>query len=247
MKRNYQKHQELQAGQQFGYWTIIKLSHFIQDYKKDGTKNGRRYYYLCRCKCGTEKTVAELSLKNGSSKSCGCYFYTNEVKQKISEGQKTHGYSKTRLYKIWIGIKTRCYGNPNRYGYNDYGGRGIKMCSEWKNNFLPFREWALNNGYDETAKKGKCTIDRIDVNGDYSPENCRFISIKEQMNNRRKTTFITYKGQTKPMSEWCKEYGIKINTAHKRIKMGWDLDKVFNEPINQKYIRNGKRNKKGGK
>ena len=162
----------------------------------------------------------------------------------IQKGKnKTHGYSHTRLYRLWIGIKTRCY-NPNRKGFYLYGGRGIKMCSEWKKDFLSFREWALNNGYDENAPRGEYTIDRIDVNSDYSPENCRFISMKEQANNRRKTTFITYRGETKTMSEWCEIYNLKINTAHKRIKMGWDLDKVFNTPVNQKYARYGKRIKR---
>ena len=110
--------------------------------------------------------------------------------------------------------------------------------------FLSFREWALNNGYDENAPRGEYTIDRIDVNSDYSPKNCRFINMKEQANNRRKTTFITYKGETKPMADWCRQYGLRVNTAHKRIKMGWNLDKVFNEPIHQECVRNGKRKKK---
>ena len=156
---------------------------------------------------------------------------------------KKHGFSNKRLYKLWIGIKTRCY-NHNRKGFYLYGGRGITMCNEWENDFLKFREWAIVNGYNETAKRGEYTIDRIDVNGNYTPDNCRFITLQEQMNNRRKTTFITYKGETKPMADWCRQYGIRVNTAHKRIKLGWSLDRVFNENIHQEYIRNGKRKKK---
>lgn len=233
----------LVEGQKFNKLTIVKLDHIEEkQYKKHSF---HLEYYLCRCECGQEKIILKNQITGGYVKSCGCLLKSKEKIQKLKEHSTTHGFSKTRLYKLWIGIKTRCY-NPKRQGFYLYGGRGIKMCPEWEKDFLSFRKWALNNGYNENAKRGEYTIDRIDVNGDYSPENCRFISIKEQMNNRRKTTFITYKGQTKPMSEWCKEYGIKINTAHKRIKMGWDLDKVFNEPINQKYIRNGKRNKKGG-
>lgn len=242
MTRKYLRHQDL-TGKTFGYWTVIKLDHTEQLYF-NGKKNGLRYYYLCHCKCGVEKIVIAQSLLKGTSKSCGCYSFSDEVNAKRAETHKTHGYSRTRLYKIWIGIKVRCYGNPNRKNYNLYGGRGIKMCDEWINDFMLFREWALTHGYDENAERGECTIDRINVNGDYAPDNCRFITLQEQCNNRRKTTFITYKGETKPMADWCRQYGLRVNTAHKRIKMGWDLDKVFNEPIHQECVRNGKRKKK---
>lgn len=241
MKRNYQKSQDL-TGKKFGYWTVIKLGYIKQLYW-NGKKNGKEYYWLCRCECGTEKEVLASSLLKGASKSCGCYSFSDEVKAKRAEMNKTHGHSGTRLYKLWTNIKTRCY-NSKRKGFYLYGGRGIKMCEEWKQDFMVFREWALTHGYDKNAERGECTIDRIDVNGDYSPNNCRFINMQEQTNNRRKTTFITYKGETKPMADWCRQYGLRVNTAHKRIKMGWDLDKVFNEPIHQECVRNGKRKKK---
>ena len=140
MKRKYQKHEEAKKliGQKFGRWTVIKLGHIKQLYW-NGKKNGKTYYWLCKCDCGTEKEVLEKSLLSGASKSCGCILQSEEYRNKKSEQIKIHGYSGTRLYKIWIGIKVRCYGNPYRYGYNNYGGRGIKMCPEWEKDFLPFR------------------------------------------------------------------------------------------------------------
>ena len=96
----------------------------------------------------------------------------------------THNGSKERLYGVWIDIKKRCY-NPKYKQYKDYGGRGIQMCDEWRNSYSAFRNFALNNGYDPNAKFGQCTIDRIDVNGDYCPENCRFVDMKVQRHNRR--------------------------------------------------------------
>lgn len=134
---------------------------------------------------------------------------------------KTHGLTKTRLYTTWGGMKARC----NDKNDKDYGGRGIKVCDEWQE-FEPFYQWALNNGYQDNL-----TIDRIDVNGDYEPNNCRWATKKEQGRNTRFNRYLTYKGETKTMSEWCEIYNIKQNTASTRIRLGWDLDRVFHEPI----------------
>ena len=117
-------------------------------------------------------------------------------------------------------MKYRC-NNPNCSSYADYGGRGIKVCDEWQN-YIPFSEWALANGYDDSL-----TIDRIDVDGNYEPSNCRWATKKEQQNNLRRTTFIEYNGEKKSISEWSEIFGISKQTIAYRIKAGWDLDKVF--------------------
>lgn len=132
--------------------------------------------WVCKCECGNIVTILSSSLKAGQQ-SCGC---------KVVEDHLTHGFTGTRLYNVWNCMKQRC-GNPNNKNYEQYGGRGISMCDEWKKDFAVFRTWALKNGYDENAKRGICTIDRIDNDGDYAPDNCRIVDMKVQSNNRRKT------------------------------------------------------------
>lgn len=158
-------------GERFGKLTVI-------DYGKVLIKNGKRvrYYYKCQCDCGNTKLVRSDALKLGQ-KSCGCIFSSNPTRYK-------HGLSRTRLYKVFRDMKTRCY-NRNSPDYKNYGGRGICICSEWLDNYLSFKSWAEKNGYDEKAPKMQCTIDRIDVNGDYEPLNCRWVSIAIQNKNRR--------------------------------------------------------------
>lgn len=126
-----------------------------------------------------------------------------------------HGKRHTRLYRIWVNMKTRCY-NENDPHFERYGGRGISICDEWRNDFLTFHEWSMSNGYEEHL-----TIDRIDNNGNYSPVNCRWSTIQEQNVNKRNVRFITYDGKTQTIPQWTKELGLGKETIRQRLKRGW--------------------------
>ena len=142
-----------------------------------------------------------------------------------SKGRFTtkHGMKKSKIYGVWCGMKERCY-NCNNKRYKCYGGRGIRVCDEWANDFREFYEWAKNNGY----KKG-LTIDRIDNNGNYEPNNCRWVTSKQQNRNYSKNHNITYKGETKCIADWADYFGINRTTIAWRLKVGKSLEEVFNK------------------
>ena len=158
------------TGQRFGRLLVIR---------HEGSTNTEAIW-RCLCDCGKQVIVRGSSLRRGHTKSCGCL--RDEIVSKI---QTTHKKTKTRLYNVWTHIKARCY-NPTHHAYKNYGERGITVCDEWKNDFPKFYEWAIANGYDENAPKGQCTIDRIDNDKGYSPDNCRWVDIKTQNKNKRK-------------------------------------------------------------
>lgn len=157
------------SGKRFGRLTVIERSSEIGSIVK----------WLCRCDCGNYTTVASQPLRLGQTKSCGCLH--DEV---AGDSARTHGHSKTRLYAVWKDMRQRCF-NQNNPNFYKYGARGITICAEWANSFEAFHDWAFANGYDPNAARGECTIDRINNDGNYEPSNCRWVSMKVQVKNRR--------------------------------------------------------------
>lgn len=170
----------------------------------------------CVCDCGNARIVRGKSLIYGISKSCGCL-----ARESVSERAAKHHGVGTRLYPIWDSMRQRC-NNPNADAYHNYGGRGISVCEEW-DDFSVFRDWALRNGYDEGAPRNTYTLDRIDVNGDYTPENCRWTNMKTQSRNRRNTIYVEYNGSTISLSELADRLGEQYGTLWKRYKRGVPL------------------------
>lgn len=137
---------------------------------------------------------------------------------------RTHGDTGTRLHRTWQNMKARCYRKSARE-YENYGGRGIKVCDEWKSSYEAFKEWSINNGYTD-----ELTIDRIDVNGNYEPSNCRWITNKEQQNNRRDNVIYEFNGETKTLAQWSEYLGICYKTLQKRIQQ-WGVERAFTTPL----------------
>lgn len=158
-------------GQRFGRLTVIA---------RQGRDNHYQATWLCLCDCGKECVCRGHDLRRGRTKSCGCLCIDDAKIRFI-----THGKRRTRLYEVWYGMKMRCY-NPKNSHYHRYGGRGITVCDEWLNDFQAFYNWAMANGYNENAPYGQCTIDRIDNNKGYSPDNCRWVDMKVQRQNQEK-------------------------------------------------------------
>lgn len=179
--------------------------------------------WLCKCDCGKETTVSQGSLKSGNSKSCGCLKLDMQTKHGCS---KKDG-SKERLYSVWQAMRERC-NNPNASNYKIYGGRGIKVCDEW-NEYPPFKEWALKHGYNPYAPKGVCTLDRIDVNGNYEPSNCRWADAHEQQRNRRTTLWCIVGDEKITFREFAERHGITYNALYRRVHRGKSIEQVVAE------------------
>ena len=193
-------------------------------------KGVHQVQWYCQCDCGNPELtlVSGNALKSKTSpiKSCGCLLGHN-----AKTAHKIHGGTYERLYGVWCGMKGRCYYQGNK-NYKNYGGRGITVCDEWKNSYENFKEWAMSNGYQPDAPRGGCTIERIDVNGNYCPENCMWKTIKEQENNKTDNHFVEYQGETHTVSEWARILGIAYNTLLNRINHGWSIERALTEPIN---------------
>lgn len=223
------KYEDL-SGKTFNRLTVLKLHHKKQLFNKNGKPNGHLYYYECLCSCGKISIVASTLLKNNSVKSCGC-LREDEIK-KSENKHRIHGMKNTRIYKIWSSMRGRCH-YKYIHGYERYGGRGIKVCQEWEENFMNFYNWSINNGYRDDL-----TIDRINFNGNYEPSNCRWVTKKEQARNTKSNHNITYKGETHCLKEWSEILGINYGTLKGRIqKRKWNIEKAFTEPIHEEKRR----------
>ena len=196
------------TGKKFNKLTVVR---------RIGNTKGGVPVWRCKCECGNYTDVRGSNLKNGSVKSCGCL-----LKNPVN---KTHGLSKSKIYGVWNSIKSRC-NNPKSSGYARYGGRGICVCSEWDRSFEAFYAWAKSNGYYDGM-----TIERIDNDGDYCPENCKWIPWLQQSRNRRTNITFEYMGEKHILKEWCEILNLDYKFIHNRInKLGWSFEKSVTTP-----------------
>jgi len=195
------------TGQKFNRLTAIE--------KVDGKR------WLFKCDCGNEKVIDSYCVRKGITRSCGCY--NAEV---ASERGTTHGLRNTGEYHAWTGMRRRCnLKNTNKEDFNLYAGRGITVCDRWLESFENF---IADMGMKPTPKH---SIDRIDVNGNYEPSNCRWATNKEQGRNKRDNFYVTYKNETKALSEWCEILNLNYGTIRNRLKISkWSVEKAFTTP-----------------
>ena len=195
------------TGQRFGRLIAIK---------PNGTQ-GNNTKWLCKCDCGNFKTTNISSLTRGLCKSCGCL-----RKENTASMFKKHGYRNTKLYAVYCTMKARCY-NPNSEQYKYYGANGVRIYNEWLADFKTFYDWSIENGYKEGL-----SIDRIDVNGNYEPSNCRWVDIVSQANNKTNNIVITHNGETHTIAEWSDITGISYTALYQRIMVHkWSVEKAF--------------------
>ena len=198
------------AGMHFGKLTVISRAE---------NKNGR-VHWNCICDCGTACVVMSKHLISGHTQSCGCLSLI-----KLAERACTHQMTNTKIYQTWCGIKTRCL-NPNCKQYRNYGGRGITIFSEWINDFTAFYNYVSK--LPNYGEKGY-TLDRIDNNGNYEPNNLRWADPNAQSRNKRNNIWVEYKGQKMILKDVAKLCGVSYNTLYKHYKRGWSLEKLFGE------------------
>ena len=198
-------------GERFGRLTVVEY---------DGISPNGKSMWRCQCECGSICVVRGSKLTSGHTKSCGCYNRDN-----VKERSSTHGMSRTRLYNIWRVMLKRCY-YKNATNYESYGGRGVRVCDEWRD-FVEFQKWALTHGYSD-----ELTIDRISNDGDYTPENCRWVDMMVQSRNTSRNRVITFRGETHCMKDWSDILGINYQTLKQRINVyGWSIERALTAPI----------------
>ncbi len=205
------------TGQKFSNWTAIK---------RVGSAKMGNAIWLCVCECGNKKEIPQGILRKRATLGIGCHCNMQYTK---------HSDSGKRLYSIYMGIMRRCY-RPKCSNYYLYGGKGIKLCDEWlgKNGYLNFRKWALENGYQDNL-----SVNRIDGDKDYCPENCRWATSKQQNNNRVNNHYLSFNGVTHTIAEWSEITGINYRTLLQRCKMGWSVEDTLTKAIDIRHSKKG--------
>ena len=209
--RNTSKIRDI-SGQKFNMLTAIRIA------ERNPLK------WECLCDCGNTCIVRAGNIIHNKQKSCGCL---------SRKGNPTHGQCYTRVYHIYAKIKRRCFAKDDP-AYPRYGGRGITMCDEWKNSFEEFSKWAYANGYADNL-----SIDRIDNNGSYTPENCRWSDLYCQANNKRNNVIYCYEGKTQTLPNWCREKNMSYKVVWYRLSKGWPFEKAISTPVTRKGTKNG--------
>ncbi len=198
------------TGLRYGRFTVVR--------RVENSKSGCSRW-LCRCDCGEERVHTAGALNYGEIQSCGCL-----GKESRLRSNTRHGGSKTKLYRVWHSMKDRC-SLETCSAFKHYGGRGISVCEEWKD-YQVFHDWAMSSGYKEGL-----SIDRIDVNGNYEPSNCRWVSKDVQANNTTANKVLCHNGESRTMSEWAKILGISYSTLAKRLHDGWSVEKALTTSV----------------
>lgn len=201
---------QIKEGDTFNQLTALGFSH-----KAYG---GRVIYWKFKCDCGEERVYPKNQVINLSTVSCGCRRAANLLERNTKHGDAVRG-SRKRLNSIWSDMRRRC----NNSKQINYHGRGITVCPDWDDSYIVFRKWALNNGYDN-----KLSIERIDNNSNYSPENCKWITMAKQAQNKRNSRMLEYKGKVLCAAEWARKYNIPYKTFHKRIQNGCTMEDALN-------------------
>lgn len=204
------------TGHAYAYLTAIEYSHSL---------NGKAYWRF-KCKCGETTTLLISNVRNGHTSSCGCHRREISGKTNLRHGATSGNVD--RLYRTWATMKQRCNLTTSE-SYPDYGGRGIRICREWSDDYVVFRDWALANGYSD-----ELTIDREDNDGNYEPGNCRWTTYTVQNNNRRNTRIVNYLGMDMTMSEFVDSTGMSVTTLQRRLDQGMSPELAANKSVRGK-------------
>lgn len=216
MRENYRDKKWI--GQKFDRLTVIA-------YEVVPRKMYSETRWIVRCECGTLKSVSPSRVLSGNTKSCGCLKRENTIEYN-KRAKVKHSGRKDRLYTIWHNMKQRCYGTTYK-DYPQWGGRGICVCDEWKDDYASFRDWALSHGYEHGL-----SLDRIDVDGNYEPLNCRWSDWSTQARNKTNSLNFEINGEKKNLVELADEYGIKYGTLYQRVHLyGWPIEKALGIPV----------------
>lgn len=203
------------TGQKFGRLEVIEFSGYDQN---------KAVTWRCKCECENEVIVRSDHLRYGKTSSCGCI--KKEKSAQRGKDNATHGMWNTRLYHSWQHMKQRCDGTGNEVSTKRYHDRGISVCKEWLNSFETFMEWALSNGYNDNL-----TLDRIEVDGNYEPSNCRWADAQTQMNNVTTNKYIEFKGETMTMANMAREHNIDYHTLQRRLSRGWTVERALTTKV----------------